>query len=196
LRTRLKKGERILSLELAGQRVAHALALARLAAAPEPVEILHAPKGRAPPKPRWYVKGEEPWNAFDRGRYTSWRAKLVCPLCGARDSQSPRAYWHKECDALWSVAHHQGLARFAKLDMVCALTGAVIDPARDWWEVDHATPLFHVKRLLDEDVRGRWRRAWTYWSIFNLRPVLGEAHQRKSAAEMRGRFADLRQNTN
>lgn len=162
----------------------HAAALARLERAPDPYSIAFEDKGRAPPVPRWYAPGAEPWNLKPR---PPGRTLNVCPLCGQRDTQSPAAHWHPECVSLWKVGGNQSLVVFSMND-VCELTGERIGAKR--YEVDHRIPLFEVRRVLLEDVPGRWRRGWAYWSVFNLRPVLEAAH-RKHSANQRRRQGDL-----
>lgn len=160
-------------------RETHAIALDRLARAPRPVAVKFAPTGRRPPEPVWYAPGDEPWNRTPRVT-----RGLICPLCGQRDGQSRFASWHPECVSLWKVAQNQSIVVFSMND-TCGLTGVRLGAKA--YEVDHTTPLFHVRaQLLQVGVLDHWHRAWPFWSVFNLRPVLKDPHREHSAAQRRG----------
>jgi hypothetical protein len=116
----------------------------------------------------------------------------MCPLCG-QDAGQKRAWWHPECVSLWHIAHAQNKARAAFLrDGVCALTG---EPFRDFrWEieVDHITPLYAVRDALARDPKTYWRRAWWFWSAFNLRPLSPAAHKLVTSRQAAERAAGKR----
>lgn len=161
----------------------HHAALERVFRAPEPFAIDVDPTGRKPPIPRWTAEPRRPEDF--RGGFYRTRPD-VCPLCGQRDIQPKRARWHPECVSLWKIAHNASLVRFPP-ETVCELTGAQVGFRRSY-EVDHRVPLHHVRKLLLVDVAGRWRRAWAFWSVFNLRAVRRGAHRAHSAQQMRDLF--------
>lgn len=160
----------------------HRIALARILRAPDPqlpdtVWRLVGSRGRNPP-------------AFNNWPRTGGRRP--CPLCG-QDAGFKRGWWHVECVSLWHVAHAQHRAREAfPREGVCALTGEPFKTFDYAIEFDHIAPLYAVKAALRADAKTHWRRAWWFWSVFNLRPLSPTAHKLVTAQQARDRAAGKR----